>query len=140
MPWYKNSQFFVGCFALLNIIMYFMLGRFWIGGSSFLPLVGKFGPEKKFLLAFIVNLGVIFGAFFAAWISKEFCLRYPRKELIPEAILGGFLIGVGITLAPGTCTTAFVVGIPMFSVSSFLSIAGIFLGVFSVYTIKRQRR
>ncbi|NCC52140.1 MAG: hypothetical protein EOM20_13105 [Spartobacteria bacterium] len=134
------STLMVAGFAALNVIMYLGVQRFWIGGSSFLPLIGKMGPGNKFLLAFIVNLGVIVGAFIGASTSGEFHLRTPCVSQLPRAILGGILIGMGITLAPGTCTTAFVTGMPMLSVSSCLSAAGIFIGAFIVFQIMTHKR
>ncbi len=133
-----KALIFVGGFAVLNVTMYLTLGRFWIGGSSFLPMIGTFGPKDKFLLAFIVNLGVIAGAALGAYSSGEFRFRLPKSSDVPRAILGGILIGAGVTLCPGTCTTAFVTGMPMLSVSSFLSAAGIFIGAFIVYTVKQR--
>jgi hypothetical protein len=130
---------YVAVFACLNVGLYLWIGKFWIGGSSFLPMVGKLGPNKKFLFAFIVNMGVIVGAFLGALSGREFHLRWPKAITLPRAILGGFLIGMGITLAPGTCTTAFVIGLPMLSVSSFLSAAGIFIGAYLSYRIFYRR-
>ncbi len=132
---WKKPLLLMAGFALLNVIMYISIHKFWIGGSSFLPLVGKTGTNNAFLFAFIVNMGVIVGAAIGALSSNEFILRIPKGTEIPKAILGGILIGIGITLAPGTCTTVFVTGIPMLSVSSFLSGAGIFIGGFIVYKI-----
>ena len=137
--WYTNAQLIVGCFAMLNIVMYLTINKFWIGGSSFLPMIGKLGPNNKFLFAFIVNLGVIGGAILGAVLSKEFHIRLPSKQQLPKAILGGFLIGMGVTLAPGTCTTAFVIGLPMLSVSSFLSVGGILIGSYITYRIVWRR-
>lgn len=128
-----------GAFALLNIFMYLTIERFWIGGSSFLPMVGIFGPENKFIFALTVNLGVIIGAFIGAISNDEFIFRLPRRSNIPRAILGGILIGIGVTLAPGTCTTCFVTGMPMLSISSFLSAAGIFIGAYAVYRLVEGR-
>jgi len=136
----KKPVFLVGCFAILNVVMYLTIHKFWIGGSSFLPLIGLTGPGNKFLFAFIVNLGVIAGAFLGSFTSGEFRLRWPQAINIPKAVLGGILIGIGITLAPGTCTTAFVTGMPMLSVSSFLSGAGIFIGAYIMFTIIWRRR
>ncbi len=127
--------FMVAGFAVLNVIMYFTIHKFWIGGSSFLPMVGKLGPNNKFLFAFLVNMGVIVGAFVGALTSKEFRFRMPRVGSIGRGILGGILIGIGITLAPGTCTTSFVIGLPMLSISSVLSITGMFVGAFIVYSM-----
>jgi len=131
----ENALFLVACFAVLNVTMYLTIHKFWIGGSSFLPMVGQFGDGNTFLFAFVVNLGVIAGAFLGASTSGEFRLRMPRKENLARAVVGGTLIGIGVTLAPGTCTTAFVTGMPMLSVSSFLSAAGIFIGAYVVYKI-----
>ncbi len=122
-------------FALLNVIMYLTIKKFWIGGSSFLPMIGILGDSNKFLFAFVVNLGVILGSFIGAKSFGEFKLRMPVGKDIWKGVLGGALIGVGVTLAPGTCTTSFVTGIPMLSVSSFLSAAGIFVGAFTVYKL-----
>lgn len=122
-------------FAVLNVIMYLTIHKFWIGCSSFLPMIGKFGDGNKFLFAFIVNLGVIAGAFLGAKTSREFRLRWPKPAAVPKAILGGLLIGMGVTLCPGTCTTSFVTGMPMLSVSSFLSATGIFTGAYIVFKI-----
>ena len=133
-----NAFFYVVCFALLNVAMYLSIHKFWIGGSSFLPMIGELGPEKKFLFAFIVNVGVIAGAFLGSSFNDEFLLRMPRKSNLARAVFGGFLIGMGITLAPGTCTTAFVTGMPMLSVSSFLSAAGILIGALLVFKTRKK--
>jgi hypothetical protein len=135
--WTDNRALMVAGFAELNVVMYLTIKKFWIGGSSFLPMIGKPGPDNKFLFSFIVNLGVIAGAFLGAVSSGEFRLRLPQN--FPRSIIGGILIGVGVTLAPGTCTTAFVTGIPMLSVASFLSAAGIFIGAFMVYGLTWRR-
>ena len=136
----KSPIYMVGYFAILNVIMYLTIKKFWIGGSSFLPMIGMLGDGNKFLFAMLVNVGVIGGAFLGAYSSGEFRLRRPNPSVLPKAIAGGILIGMGVTLAPGTCTTAFVTGMPMLSVSSFLSAAGIFVGTYIVYSITLGRR
>ncbi|MEW6536785.1 MAG: YeeE/YedE thiosulfate transporter family protein [Candidatus Auribacterota bacterium] len=132
---FNPTLMYAGAFAVLNVIMYFVIHKFWIGGSSFLPMVGKLGPNKTFLFSFIVNMGVIVGALVSSATNREFTLRMPAAKVLPRAILGGFLIGIGVTLAPGTCTTSFVIGLPMLSISSMLSIAGMFAGGFIVYRL-----
>lgn len=139
----KNYIFWAACFAFLNVGMYFLISKFWIGGSSFLPMIGVFGKEgaeTAFLFAFIVNLGLIVGSFIAAFSSKEFVLRYPKnKNVIIKAIVGGIFIGIGITLAPGTCSTVFITGMPMLSINSLISAAGIFIGGFISYRFITRR-
>ena len=130
---FNKSMIMIILFSTLNVIMYFSIKKFWIGGSSFLPMIGHFGPNNALLFAFLVNMGVIVGAFLGAFFSKEFILKVPQRQDIPKAIIGGILIGIGITLAPGTCTTSFVIGFPMLSISSFISGAGIFIGGYIVY-------
>ena len=129
----------VGGFALLNIVMYVAIQKYWIGGRSFLPMMGDFGVGGKFLFAFVVNLGLIAGAFIGAKTSGEFRLRMPQASLLPRAMLGGILIGMGVTLAPGTCTTAFVTGMPMLSVASFISVAGILIGAYIMFKVAVER-
>lgn len=137
---YETPLFLAGCFAVLNVIMYYTIHKFWIGGSSFLPMIGKMGDNNKFLFAYIVNLGIIAGAMIGALTSGEFIFRLPRVQDLPRAIIGGILIGMGVTLAPGTCTTVFITGMPMLSVNSFLSAAGIFIGGFIVFNAMRRRK
>ncbi len=118
-------------FAIVNVLMYLTIGRFWIGGSSFLPLIGS--KVDKFLFALIVNFGIITGAFISAVLSKEFFIRKPSKDIVIRAIIGGILMGIGITLAPGTCSTPFMTGMPMLSANSFLSALGIVIGAYIGY-------
>ncbi len=137
--WFRKPLVMAGGFAVLNLIMYFSIQEFWIGGSSFLPMIGKFGPGNKFVFAAVVNIGVICGAFIGALTSGEFKLRPIRVTMLPKAILGGLLIGMGVTLAPGTCTTAFVTGMPMLSVAAFLSAIGMFVGAYIVFKLTMGR-
>jgi hypothetical protein len=140
----KNIFLWISLFAVINVLMYFLISKFWIGGSSFLPMIGVFGKEgaeTAFLFAFIVNMGLIVGSFIASYGSKEFVLRFPKnKEIILRAIIGGIFIGIGITLCPGTCSTVFITGIPMLSINSFISAAGIAIGAFISYRYVTGRR
>ena len=46
-----NSPYFMAAgFAILNVTMYFTISKFWIGGSSFLPMVGELGEKQQVLL------------------------------------------------------------------------------------------
>lgn len=132
---FLTPPFLVAYFAIFNVILYFITHKFWIGGSSFLPMIGKFGKENELVFSFIVNLGVILGALIGAKSSGEFILRLPRNKDLIKGILGGILIGAGVTIAPGTCTTSFVVGIPMLAVAAFISAAGIFIGGYIMFTL-----
>ena len=145
------SKFWIGAsiFALTNVAMLFLYTKvletkyipFWIGGSSFLPLIGVFGKGEVpdlFIGAMIVNIGVIVGSFLSAMAYKEFILRMPNGGQVVKAIVGGILMGIGFTLAPGTCTTPFVTGMQNLGVNSYLSVAGIIIGTYFGYkTLKR---
>ena len=75
---FKNYLFWASCFAVLNVLMYFLIGKFWIGGSSFLPMIGvigKEGAETAFLFAFIVNIGIIIGSLVSS-------IKYTSAEVI----------------------------------------------------------
>ena len=129
----RRTMYWAAAFALLNVLMYLTLQKFWIGGSSFLPLVGVLGEGDKFLFALVVNIGVIVGALISAAINGEFVVRMPGRGNSVRALIGGLLMGVGVSLAPGTCTTAFVTGMPMLSVASFMSAIGIFFGAYLAF-------
>jgi len=75
---FNKSMIMIILFSTLNVIMYFSIKKFWIGGSSFLPMIGKLGPNNALLFAFLVNMGVIVGAFLGALFSKEFILKIPQ--------------------------------------------------------------
>ncbi len=103
----------------------------------FLPLIGF--KVEKFLIPLTINLGLITGAFISAVVSKEFFIRKLNKETLIRAVIGGFLMGIGFTLAPGTCTTPFVTGMPMLGVNSFLSALGIIIGAYIGYKIVMRK-
>ena len=46
-PRLRSPILMVGCFAVLNVVMYWTLKKFWIGGSSFLPMIGQFGDGTR---------------------------------------------------------------------------------------------
>ncbi len=87
-----TSALMIAGFAFLNVLMYFTISKFWIGGSSFLPMIGELGHDGKFLFAFLVNMGVIIGAFLGAITRKEFIIRAPKLKNMPRAVIGGTLV------------------------------------------------
>lgn len=130
---FSKVWFWAALFALWNVFMYYSINKFWIGGSSFLPLIGS--QVEKFLFPLAVNIGLVVGAFLSALAAKEFFIRKPNTEIIKRSVIGGFLIGVGITLAPGTCSTPFVTGIPHLGLNSFISAIGIIIGAYIGYKL-----
>lgn len=73
---------------------------------------------------------VLVGAFVAAYWSGDFRLRFPRRRRLPNALVGGFLMGAGSRLAPGCNIGNIYSGLAELSVHSFIASAGIILGVY----------
>lgn len=73
---------------------------------------------------------VIVGAFIAAYWSGDFRLRMPKRRRIPNAVVGGLLMGVGSRLAPGCNIGNIYSGIAELSVHSFIAAVGIVAGVY----------
>ncbi|SFG33219.1 hypothetical protein SAMN04488063_1708 [Halopelagius inordinatus] len=73
---------------------------------------------------------VIVGAFLAALWSGDFSLRVPKRRRLPNAVVGGFLMGAGSRLAPGCNIGNIYSGIAELSVHSFVAAVGIVAGVY----------
>ncbi|SFC43836.1 hypothetical protein SAMN05444422_108148 [Halobiforma haloterrestris] len=73
---------------------------------------------------------VIVGAGIAAAWSGDFSVRTPKLQRLPNAVVGGFLMGAGSRLAPGCNIGNIYSGIASLSVHSFIAAVGIVLGVY----------
>ncbi|EMA41174.1 YeeE/YedE family protein [Halobiforma nitratireducens] len=73
---------------------------------------------------------VIVGAGIAAFWSGDFAVRTPKLQRLPNAAIGGFLMGSGSRLAPGCNIGNIYSGIASLSVHSFIAAVGIVLGVY----------
>ena len=73
---------------------------------------------------------VIVGAALAALWSGDFSLRVPKRRRLPNAVVGGLLMGAGSRLAPGCNIGNIYSGIAELSVHSFIAAAGIVAGVY----------
>ncbi|PYN95771.1 MAG: hypothetical protein DMD91_23825 [Candidatus Rokuibacteriota bacterium] len=67
----------------------------------------------------LLNLGVLFGGFAAALLSREFAVRVPPRGELIKGGLGGLLMGIGAMLALGCNIGGF------FSATSALSLSGL---------------
>ncbi|WP_366922539.1 YeeE/YedE family protein [Metallumcola ferriviriculae] len=80
---------------------------------------------QPFLIGTLLNIGIIFGAMFAALIYHEFRIRRPRNiKQVMAALLGGLFMGYGARLAGGCSVGALVGG------SASLSLHGWVFGIF----------
>jgi hypothetical protein len=73
---------------------------------------------------------VIVGAGIAALWSGDFSVRMPKRQRVPNAVLGGFCRGAGSRLAPGCNIGNIYSGMASLSVHSFVAAIGIVLGVY----------
>ncbi|WP_264600385.1 YeeE/YedE family protein [Rhodobium gokarnense] len=132
--------------AVLDIFLFLIVGSWTVGGGEtmmtglaaeavlgddierlpFWSLV--FQPDWGYWKIYI-SLGMLFGAFVAAVLSKEFYLRMPRRlgEWVMITI-GGLLMGIGIRLA-FICNVSTFFGItPEVNFGGYLAISGIIAG------------
>lgn len=132
--------------AVMDIFLFLVVGAWTVGGGEtmmtgliaqlflgddlkripFWDLV--FPPHADYWKIYI-SLGMFFGAFVSAVLSKEFFLRMPRRlsEWLMITI-GGLLMGIGIRLA-FVCNVSTFFGLsPEMNVGGYLAITGILAG------------
>lgn len=73
---------------------------------------------------------LIVGSFLAAYFSGDFRLRTPRRNRLPNYVIGGLLMGVGSRLAAGCNIANLFSGVALLSVHSFIAGFGILVGVY----------
>ncbi|WP_226005004.1 YeeE/YedE family protein [Natrinema salinisoli] len=73
---------------------------------------------------------VIVGAFVAALWSGDFSVRVPKRRRLPNAVVGGLMMGAGSRLAPGCNIGNIYSGIAELSIHSFIAAVGIVAGVY----------
>lgn len=87
------------------------------------PNIG-IGPEETLIFFLIV------GAFVAALLSNSFKIRWPKKSRLPYAIIGGLLMGVASRMAPGCNIANVITGVGGLSISSFIVVFGMIIGIY----------
>lgn len=132
--------------AVLDIFLFLLVGAWTVGGGETM-MTGLFaqmvlGDELEkipfWILVFkpdagywkiYISLGMLFGAFVSALLSKEFYIRAPKR--LSEWVLitiGGLLMGFGIRLA-FVCNVSTFFGLtPEMNLGGYLSISGIIAG------------
>ena len=132
--------------AVLDIFMFLIVGAWTVGGGEtmmtgliaqavmgddlqrlpFWQLV--FTPDPTYWKIYI-SLGMLFGAFVGAVLSKEFYIRLPRR--LEEWVLitiGGLLMGIGIRLAFVCNVSTFFGMTPEMNMGGYLAMSGILAG------------
>lgn len=78
----------------------------------------------------ILTLGLLWGAFSAALLSKQFALRMaPPLELV-KGCIGGALMGIGAAMAGGCNVGGFYSAISALSLSGFMMMIGLLIGAY----------
>jgi uncharacterized protein len=78
----------------------------------------------------VIVIGLLWGAFAAALMARQFAFRVPhRLELIKGAV-GGVFLGVGAALAGGCNVGGFYSSIGAFSLSGFAMMMGLLMGAY----------
>jgi len=132
--------------AVLDIFLFLLVGAWTVGGGETMMtgLAAKlvmgdaldripfwklvFVPDPGYWKIYI-SLGMLFGAFVSAILSKEFYLRVPRR--LSEWLMitvGGLLMGFGIRLA-FVCNVSTFFGLtPELNLGGYLAVSGILAG------------
>ena len=132
--------------AVLDIFLFLLVGAWTVGGGETMMtgLVAQlfmgdelqrlpfwnlvFRPDPAYWKIYI-SLGMLFGAFVGALLSKEFYIRIPRR--LSEWVMitvGGLLMGIGIRLA-FVCNVSTFFGLtPEMNMGGYLAISGIIAG------------
>ena len=133
--------------AVLDVFLFLIVGAWTVGGGETmmtgLAAQAVIGTENVERIPFwnlvfpptfgywkiYISLGMLFGAFVSAVLSKEFYLRYPKR--LSEWVLitiGGLLMGVGIRMA-FVCNVSTFFGLtPQMNLGGYLAVSGIIAG------------
>ena len=132
--------------AVLNIFMFLLMGAWTVGGGETmmtglaaqavlgedinrLPFWNIVFPPRWDYWKIYISLGMLFGAFVGAVLSKEFYWRVPRH--LSEWVLitiGGLLMGFGIRLAYICNVSTFFGRMPEMNMGGYLAMSGILAG------------
>ncbi len=119
--WGMAASIRIGDFLILQSLGIQGSSQFWAG-------VYDLYFVKTDLGLFVLAIFFILGSFSSALLAGEFKLRNIPKSKIPQAIAGGLLMGIGITLS-GECNVAvFLRGVPSLAIGGYLTASGMILG------------
>jgi hypothetical protein len=141
-----DPVFALAAIAILDIFLFLLLGAWTVGGGETmmtglmaLAVLGDdlqripfwnivFPPHADYWKIYI-SLGMFFGAFVGAVLSKEFYWRLPRRASEWLMItIGGLLMGIGIRMAYICNVSTFFGLIPEMNLGGYLAISGILAG------------
>lgn len=91
--------------------------------------VGDQAPPWHFTTS-VTSLALVFGAFVAALISKEFSLRFTNRRDLARTLIGGILLGIGSVLGIGCTIGGFFSAFSALSLAGPLFMVGLFAGAY----------
>ena len=132
--------------AVLDVFLFLIVGAWTVGGGETmmtglaatavigdnierLPFWNLVFPPTFAYWKIYISLGMLFGAFVSAVISKEFYLRVPKR--LSEWVLitvGGLFMGFGIRFAYVCNVSTFFGLTPQMNLGGYLAISGIIAG------------
>ena len=104
-----------------------------LNGISDIPgCVPRFVEGTWFTDAFMLNAGIIAGAFTAALLAREFRLRIPRSpRRYLQSLLGGAVMGYGAGLGLGCTIGAFFSAIPSLALNGWVYALALAVGAYA---------
>ena len=81
-------------------------------------------------LDMILFVSLILGAFISAYLSGDFKIRTIKRSRVPNAVIGGLIMGFGSRMAPGCNISNTFSGLAFLSVAGFITSLGLLLGVY----------
>ncbi len=90
------------------------------------------GAGVRLTVDMVMIAAVVVGAFLAAAWSGDFSIRVPKRRRVPNAVVGGLMMGAGSRLAPGCNIGNIYSGLAELSVHSFVATIGIVAGVYAM--------
>jgi uncharacterized membrane protein YedE/YeeE len=102
-------------------------------GDWFFSLVGlyHFKPESPLISTnSILTLGLLWGAFGSALLSKQFAIRKAPPLELSKGIVGGILMGIGSAMAGGCNVGGFFSAVSALSASGLAMMIGLLVGAY----------
>lgn len=108
------------------------VGREWVESNVYWKSIIFADRGLRPTADMVMLLFLVIGSFLAALWSGDFKIRKPLPRRIPNAVLGGLLMGFGARMAPGCNISNTFSGLAMLSAHSFVVSLGLLLGVYVV--------
>lgn len=121
---YGRGWAFAGALRWLDTkILSLTLGESYVQSHAMWNLLRAKAIVAWFLVFFVL------GSFTAAKLSKEFGIKFDRAAL-PESIIGGLLMGIGIVFITTCNIGIFLNSLPMLNIGAYLAGIGLVIGTY----------